>query len=272
MCCSQYTAAAAKEQYAIRRNPGGVYHLSMPEARAALDFLWRVRRTADIAGFVGIVLEGFKTLIPCELVSYNEFHAASRTIRTTAIPASVLPPDGTAAVTRHFRDHPLLLHQLQTGDGSPRRITDMTSMRTFRETALFSELYHPMRLRWEIAMTLPAPSGTVRCVALHRDRRDFAERDLELLRLVRPYLFDAQRELDAAGRVRLLSRRERDAMALVARGKTNIEVAAALKISPRTVQKHLQHVYDKLGVRRRAGAAVLARLLGAPGEDGGETG
>ena len=237
-----------------------MYLLGLSEVKTVLDFLWRVRRTTDLAAFVGVLLQGLKTLIPCELASYNEFHAASRTIRTTAFPTSVLPPEGTTAVTRHYRDHPLLRHQLQTGDGNPRRLTDVGSMRVFRGTALFSELYRPARLRWEIAMTLPAPAGTIRCVALDRDGCDFSERDLELLQLVRPYLFEVQRELDAMGNVRSLNPREREVLALVAHGKTNIEIAAALSISPRTVQKHLEHVYDKLGVRRRAGAAVLARL------------
>ena len=246
------------------RNLGGA------EVKAVVDFLWRVRAPASAAGFVNAVLEGLKRLIPCELVSYNEFHAASRTIRTTALPASVLPPKRTAPVTRPYRDHPLLLHQLLTGDGQPRRITDIGSMRVFRGTALFSEAYRPARLRWETAMTLPAPAGTVRCVALDRDGRDFSDRDLQILRLVRPYLFEVQRELDAISGVRSLNPRERDVLALVGHGKTNREIAAALGISPRTVQKHLEHVYDKLGVRRRAGAAMLAQVHNAPRSHPGE--
>jgi len=233
-----------------------VHHLAVSQGRTLLDFLWRLRDAADRAAFVAAVLEGLRSLIPCELTSYNEVRPASRTISTVALPASVLPPD-TTPFTRHYRDHPLFLHQMQTGDGSPRRITDMTSMRTFSGTGLFSELYRPARIRWEIAMTLPAPPGTVRCVTLDRQGRDFADRDLELLQLVRPYLVDAQRQIDAAGNVRL-NPRELDVLSLVARGKTNREIGAVLHISPRTVQKHLEHVYDKLGVRRRAGAAMWA--------------
>jgi DNA-binding CsgD family transcriptional regulator len=234
-----------------------MHHLLIAQGRAAFDFLWRLRGATDRAAFVAAVLDGLRNLIPCELATYNEVDPASRTISTVALPASVLPPEGTTPVTRHYRDHPLLLHQLQTGDGSPRRITDMTSMRIFSGTALFSDLYRPARIRWEIAMTLPASHGTIRCVALNRAGRDFSERDLDLLQLVRPYLLDAQRQVDAASDVRL-NPRERDVLALVASGKTNREVGAVLSISPRTVQKHLEHVYDKLGIRRRAGAATRA--------------
>jgi DNA-binding CsgD family transcriptional regulator len=46
--------------------------------------------------------------------------------------------------------------------------------------------------------------------------------------------------------------------ALVARGKTNREVAAALFLSDRTVEGHLSHIFGKLGVRHRT---ELARAL-----------
>ena len=45
---------------------------------------------------------------------------------------------------------------------------------------------------------------------------------------------------------------------LTARGLSNKEIAAALVVSPRTVQHHLAAVYDKTGRRTRAGAAVFA--------------
>lgn len=53
-----------------------------------------------------------------------------------------------------------------------------------------------------------------------------------------------------------LSDREFDVARLLARGKSDKEIAAALRISPRTVQIHVARILDKLGVRGRANAAI----------------
>jgi DNA-binding CsgD family transcriptional regulator len=49
-----------------------------------------------------------------------------------------------------------------------------------------------------------------------------------------------------------LSQREREVLALVARGHTAAEVAEQLVLSRRTVEKHLEHAYTKIGARNRA--------------------
>jgi DNA-binding CsgD family transcriptional regulator len=61
-----------------------------------------------------------------------------------------------------------------------------------------------------------------------------------------------------------ITERERQILALVAAGKTNAEIASVLSISPRTVQKHLEHIFQKLGVETRTAAAV--RALGTSGD------
>lgn len=52
-----------------------------------------------------------------------------------------------------------------------------------------------------------------------------------------------------------LTRRERDVLRLAAEGLTNREIADALFVSHRTVQKHLEHLFGKLGVHTRMAAA-----------------
>ena len=55
-----------------------------------------------------------------------------------------------------------------------------------------------------------------------------------------------------------LTPREAEVMACVCLGKTNKDIGAILRISPRTVQKHLEHVYQKFGVEMRTAAAIAA--------------
>jgi HD-GYP domain-containing protein (c-di-GMP phosphodiesterase class II) len=55
-----------------------------------------------------------------------------------------------------------------------------------------------------------------------------------------------------------LSDREVEVLRLVAHGLSNRQIAAALVISPRTAEHHIQHVYTKLGLSTRAAAAMFA--------------
>jgi DNA-binding NarL/FixJ family response regulator len=56
-----------------------------------------------------------------------------------------------------------------------------------------------------------------------------------------------------------LTSREREVATLAARGLTNREIAEQLSLSPRTVENHLQHAVDKLGITARR---VLDTALG----------
>jgi DNA-binding CsgD family transcriptional regulator len=55
-----------------------------------------------------------------------------------------------------------------------------------------------------------------------------------------------------------LTLREAEVLALVARGHSNQEIADALFLSVRTVQRHVENIYGRLGLRNRAGAALAA--------------
>jgi DNA-binding NarL/FixJ family response regulator len=55
-----------------------------------------------------------------------------------------------------------------------------------------------------------------------------------------------------------LTPRETEVLSWIAKGKTNRDVGEILGMSPRTVNKHLEHVFEKLGVETRAPAAARA--------------
>lgn len=57
---------------------------------------------------------------------------------------------------------------------------------------------------------------------------------------------------------RPLTRREAEVLSWVARGKSNAEIAAILQVCTKTVDKHLERIYPKLGVENRTAAASHA--------------
>lgn len=132
---------------------------------------------------------------------------------------------------------------------------------------------------FEYAMAVPL-SGDCRIrvnVVLSRRGFDFSARDRQRLDLLRPHLaFFYHQACKAAatpgGETQAppllaspgigpsgLTAREIAVMHWLACGKTDAEIAVLLSISPRTVQKHLEHVYVKLGVETRT--AAVMRLL-----------
>lgn len=58
--------------------------------------------------------------------------------------------------------------------------------------------------------------------------------------------------------------REAEVLLWVARGKSNPEIAIILGLASRTVQKHLEHIFVKLAVGTRAGAARRALEFFSP--------
>jgi DNA-binding CsgD family transcriptional regulator len=55
-----------------------------------------------------------------------------------------------------------------------------------------------------------------------------------------------------------LTQRESEVLLWIARGKSNRDIADILTLSPRTVNKHLEQIFTKLGVENRTSAAALA--------------
>ncbi len=67
---------------------------------------------------------------------------------------------------------------------------------------------------------------------------------------------------DGASNVAQLTEREREILALLARGASNREISETLYIAGGTVKNHLSNILGKLGVRDRTQAALKARELG----------
>lgn len=69
-------------------------------------------------------------------------------------------------------------------------------------------------------------------------------------------------EKEATRRIALLTRREREVLALLAGGAGKNAIAKALVISPETARTHVQNILEKLGVHSRHDAAAFVRQNG----------
>jgi DNA-binding NarL/FixJ family response regulator len=79
----------------------------------------------------------------------------------------------------------------------------------------------------------------------------------ELRQSAAPALARAERSF--AHSVDPLTERERDVAVLLAQGKSNREIAAALVISESTAEVHVKHILSKLDLKSRAQVAAWAR-------------
>jgi len=161
-----------------------------------------------------------------------------------------------------YEQHPLLAYRDRTGDGRACTLSDFVGRRDLRGLELYDEFFRPYGIEYSVSIRVPLSAAYAVDFGYTRAGRDFSWRDRVLLDLIRPTLAQLLARTDAVRHARMadarLTAREREILDLVAEGKTNPEVAAHLVIAPGTVKKHLDHIYEKLGVENRtqAGAAI----------------
>ncbi|MEU9122784.1 LuxR C-terminal-related transcriptional regulator [Streptomyces sp. NPDC048506] len=181
--------------------------------------------------------------------------------RTLTFPADLLSQDVRDAFTREAATDSLVTHTT-VGPGTPMRRSTLQTRSEFHALAAYSDVYRPFGAEQQLAMSFPAGylDGAPRkvCVAISRSGSgsDFSDDDVANAALLRIRLSHALDRLSpptpAAPGVTL---RESAVLALLAQGLTNQQIAHRLDISPRTVDKHLEHAYAKLRVGSRVAAA-----------------
>jgi DNA-binding CsgD family transcriptional regulator len=231
----------------------------MRTLRAALDLLGAMSESAlDKASFASLGVERLPRLVASEFTTLSICHLASGKREVFGLPASALNAEDRAAFDRHFHEHPLVRYHAYLGGPNTQRISDSLPLEQFRRSALYNDYYRRIRIDHAMALPIYVRVGLLVSFVLNRTRRDFTDRERALLDLMRPHLAKVYRRMSTVGR---LTAREAEVLRWVAAGKSDAQIGAILRISARTVQKHLQNVYDKLGVESRTAAAM--RVSGA---------
>jgi DNA-binding CsgD family transcriptional regulator len=172
--------------------------------------------------------------------------------------------------------HPIARYYLATGDPAVIQVTDVPDRFADRHVV---GAWKERASQWgcvnQIALPLHLGDCSHRVFVLGRSET-FSPAEMQTARRLQRLLLGLDRQVlalsGAAGaRPGLLSRptgevrltaREVAVLALVADGHTAGAVARRLLIGERTVHKHLQHLYGKLGVTDRLSAVLAAQRLG----------
>jgi DNA-binding CsgD family transcriptional regulator len=253
-------------------------YVSLETLQRAVSLVDSLAELDDPDDFAAIVLPGLTGLVGCDVATYNEIGPAPGQASYTDYPSGALDPATRAVFAAHVHEHPLVNHYRATGSGEPVMISDFLSLDRFHRLGIYAEFFRAISVEHQIAISLPGPDEQVIGVALSRGDRDFSGQDRALLRVLRAPLIaalvrarsrqQAGQALGAAASGGLtgparLTDRETAILRLVAAGRTNSAIAHELQLSPRTVAKHLEHAYRKLGVSSRA-AAVSRMTTGGP--------
>jgi DNA-binding CsgD family transcriptional regulator len=314
------------------------------------------RNRADLCHW--LLDKALPALLPSDWLSYNEVDLLS-----PAKTQSILKPESASFfrdLFPRFREltyqHPLIIHQMQSANFPVHKISDFLSQKDYHQLELYQDVYKPMGVEYQMAVTIRLSTSHVIAFALSRKEYDYSERDRSILELLRPHLVVAFNTLELiegqaaaldgtelalnelssatlivdlhghilfhtgpgrewvgatktrqlpkkifdwldrcfmtgardslswfsdAGEFEIravpmtsserrllvltrkgsdaadgLSRRQREVARWIREGKTNQEIAAIMGISPRTVQKHVEHIFEKLGVETRVAIAT----------------
>ena len=242
----------------------------------------------DVCGLLEIeelrrgLLAALGRFLPSDYISLNDVHPDPARIVTIIEPEA--PAELLEVWSELAHENPLLRYYLRTLDGRAHRFSDVVSARELHELALYRRLYAPMGVEYQMAFTLPAGPERVLAIALSRGGRDYSDREREFANRARPFLIqaylnaiafsardpvsppasrgeDGLSDLLAGLLGEGLTRREGEVVRLVAVGRSNHHIAQQLGISHRTVGKHLEHSFRKLGVGDRSSAAARAWTL-----------
>lgn len=172
---------------------------------------------------------------------------------------------------------PLRTWHLRSGDWRPQtaeRVPDVFVPRRLRGTLL--EPLRPLGLDQQLTINYRGSGSMYRTYVLGRGGKDFSDNDLIVAEHVQRALVVLDRQvrhlakpehngaLETATQLDLTGR-ELAVIQLLTEGLSTVQIGRRLGCSGRTVEKHLEHAYRKLGVRDRLNAVRTATLYGLAG-------
>jgi DNA-binding CsgD family transcriptional regulator len=233
------------------------------DAAALLDIVHDGAADASREPFPSQVLLALARLIPSDsCVGYQEADVAGRHRVVELVEVVGVSPSQTVkdAFDTLGWQNPMDC-RLHACTSAVLRLSDLLTRREQRALEFDAVVWRTHGIDDALRMWLPAGPGRARSIYLERSGKKYTDRELRLFSILRPHL--ARIRVDADSRRRFaretrLTVREREVLGWIARGRTNREIADLLSLSPHTVRKHIENIFEKLDVRTRTAAARFA--------------
>ena len=238
-----------------------------------LELIADTSELLDLDEFRHGMLAALHRAIPADWVGLSDVGPDARSVVEIVDPP--LAPEIHAGFAELAHQNPLVRRLDETRDGRAYRISDVVTQKQFHKLEIYERVYAPIGLEHQMAFTLESGADRMLGVHLSRRKRDFSDRERDLLNSARPFLIQAYRNairytaaltagadpvppplesLAALG----LTHRQAEVLQQLATGASEHDISAHLGLSRRTVQKHAEHIYRRLAVNSRSEAAAIA--------------
>ncbi|MBO2008111.1 helix-turn-helix transcriptional regulator [Hymenobacter negativus] len=241
--------------------------LSLHHASQLSDALAALYAQPDPATLFDRLAAALQGLFGAEAVCFDLFDQQGGARFLGAWPQHLFTEEKLAETGPLLSQHPLFSELIVKQSVVPLRTSDFVTVAQFARTDLYNHLYRASALTHHLMLAVPVPGQGLVTGALFRRRRDFTDGERILLGFVRPHVAGLLRLSQlprrqaapdpAAVQVHFgLTPREAEIVHQLALGRTDKEIGHWCRISPRTVQNHLQSIYAKLGVDNRTAACL----------------
>jgi DNA-binding CsgD family transcriptional regulator len=262
--------------------------MSLSGVQMALDVAAVAAECRTVGEVQSQLLPALAAATGAEIAVYHQI-ALGRELEEYGVPwpdhdsfATVLEPYPAV-----MHESPLIRHFVRHPGPGVIGVSELVSRREWRENAVYRESLRHLGFGDQLALVFSLNDGNGHAITLGRPGRAFSRREGDLLRLVEPHVRAAVRRsleapdayrvvhtrrqrvrwavrsgpaIAAAGTAPALTGRELEVLALVAGGLSNQQIGRRLGLAPRTVDKHLENAFGKLGAHSRVEAVVNLRV------------
>lgn len=215
------------------------------------------RDALDVGAYESIV-RTLPRLVPCTVSFF--FCAQGKEVLANTCSQHEIVPALPSIPFEALITHPRCGPEMQ---GNVVKISDLLDKRAWHRREAYQACLPWFRNEDDLGADVPLAGGGMMRACVVRDTRSFREEDREIFSLLIPHMCvllashatgNTCEPLASLG----LSPREQEVLYWVSEGKTNAEIGMILSIKKGTVGVHLEHIYAKLGVENRHGAARRA--------------